>query len=389
MRGRSRHSRWSGALGVLAALLACAALAVDSAYSGFDWKLPAWAPRPLVPAGNPMSPAKVELGRWLFYDTRLSVNGSTSCATCHQQAKAFTDGAAVASGATGQKHPRNSMSLANAAYNPTLTWANPHEFALETQARTPMFGTTPVEMGLAGREEQIRRLLARDPRYARLFRAAFPKDADPYTLENLTRAIAAFERTLISFDSPYDRYRQGGEPGAISPAAKRGEKLFFSERMQCFHCHGGINFTDSVAHERLDKPEISFHNTGLYNLDGRGAYPPGNTGMMEFTKEARDMGRFRAPTLRNIAVTAPYMHDGSIATLEEVIAHYAAGGRASNAAGNPARNPLQSEFVAGFTITPQETGDLVAFLESLTDQGFLANPAHADPRRAPAGKAAP
>ena len=382
-----RLSAWSGAL---AGLLACAALAVDSAY---DWKLPAWAPRPLVPAGNPMSPAKVELGRWLFYDTRLSVNGSTSCATCHQQARAFTDGAALAKGATGELHPRNSMSLANAAYNPTLTWANPQEMALEHQALTPMFGTAPIEMGLAGREEQIRRLLARDPRYARLFRAAFPRDADPYTLDNLTRAIAAFERTLNSFDSPYDRYRQGGQLDAVSPAAKRGEKLFFSERMQCFHCHGGINFTDSVAHERLDKPEISFHNTGLYNLDGHGAFPPDNTGMMEFTKNARDMGRFRAPTLRNIAVTAPYMHDGSLATLEEVIAHYAAGGRGnkpgSNAAGNSARNPLQSEFVAGFTITPEEARELVAFLESLTDRGFLTNPAHADPRHPPAKKAAP
>jgi cytochrome c peroxidase len=386
MRGLLRHPRWSAALGTLGALLACAALALDSAY---DWKLPAWAPRPLVPAGNPMTPAKVELGRWLFYDTRLSVNGSTSCATCHQQARAFTDGARVAKGATGELHPRNSMSLANAAYNPTLTWANPHEFALESQARTPMFGTTPIEMGLAGREEQIRRLLARDPRYARLFRAAFPKEADPYTLDNLTRALAAFERTLVSFDSPYDRYRYGEQADAIPPSAKRGEKLFFSERMQCFHCHGGINFTDSVSHQRLDKPEISFHNTGLYNLDGRGAYPAGNTGMMEFTRDARDMGRFRAPTLRNVAVTAPYMHDGSIATLEEVIAHYAAGGKGNNPASNVLRNPLQSEFVAGFSITPEETRDLVAFLESLTDRGFLTNPAHADPRNLPAKKAAP
>jgi len=326
-----------------------------------------------------MSRKKAELGRYLFYDKRLSVNGSTSCATCHQQAKAFTDGAALATGATGSVHPRGSMSLANAAYNPVLTWANPEQHLLETQALVPMFGTAPVEMGLAGREAEMRRLLTGDARYVRMFRAAFPRDADPYTVANLTRAIATFERTLLSFDSPYDRYRYGGKPDAISAAAKRGEKLFFSERMKCFHCHGGINFTDTVSHERLEHPEVAFHNTGLYNVDGSGAYPASNTGVMEVSKNPRDMGKFRAPTLRNIAVTAPYMHDGSIATLEEVIAHYAKGGRVAN--------PLKSEFVTGFAITDAETHDLAAFLESLTDRTFLANPAFADPYLARTGVA--
>jgi cytochrome c peroxidase len=369
MRTAVRISGLGGACALALLAAACAVLAADSAY---DWKLPAWAPKPLVPADNPMSRAKAELGRYLFYDRRLSVNGSTSCATCHQQARAFTDGAAHAVGATGARHPRGSMSLANAAYNPVLTWANPAEHALETQALVPMFGTGPVEMGLAGREPEIRRLLAGDPLYARLFRAAFAQDPDPYTIVNLTRAIASFERTLTSFDSAYDRYRYGGQVDAISAAAKRGERLFFSERLKCFHCHGGINFTDTVAHERLEQPQVAFHNTGLYNLDGRGAYPPGNTGVMEISKDPRDMGKFRAPTLRNIAVTAPYMHDGSIATLEEVIAHYARGGRAGG--------PLRSQFIEGFAIGADETQDLIAFLRSLTDPGFLANPAFADPR---------
>lgn len=350
------------------AVAACVALAVESAY---QWRLPSWAPRPLVPADNPMSAAKVELGRLLFYDRRLSANGSFSCATCHQQARAFTDGVPLAVGVTGAKHPRNSMSLANAAYNPVLTWADPVTHALEKQALTPMFGTAPVEMGLAGREEMITRLLRDDRRYARLFRAAFPREAQPGSLDNLTRAIAAFERTLLSFDSPYDRYRYGGKANAINASAKRGETLFFSERMKCFHCHGGINFTDTVSHERLERPEIAFHNTGLYNLDGKGAYPADNTGLMAATGKAADMGRFRAPTLRNVAVTAPYMHDGSIATLSEVLDHYAKGGRAAN--------PLHSEFIQGFAISAQEKRDLIAFLESLTDSGFLANPRFGDP----------
>ncbi|MDB5802821.1 MAG: Di-heme cytochrome c peroxidase [Betaproteobacteria bacterium] len=351
------------------ALLAGACLAIDGAYR---WHLPIWTPGPVVPADNPMSRPKVELGRLLFYDKRLSANGSFSCATCHQQSRAFTDGRALALGVSGEGHPRNSMSLANAAYNPVLTWADPLQHALETQALVPMFSTTPVEMGLAGHEAMIARLLADDARYARLFRAAFPAQKQPGTLVNLTRAIAAFERTLLSFDSPYDRYRYGGQADAISPAAKRGERLFFSEQMKCFHCHGGINFTDTVMHQRLEHPEVAFHNTGLYNLDGRGAYPAANTGLMAVTGKAEDMGKFRAPTLRNIAVTAPYMHDGSIATLGEVLDHYAHGGRA-------AANPLRSDFIRGFVMSAEEKSDLLAFLQSLTDEGFLHNPAFADP----------
>ncbi|HEY4375467.1 MAG TPA: MbnH family di-heme enzyme [Burkholderiales bacterium] len=357
------------------ALLAAAALLVTTvclaAGGAYRWRLPAWAPRPLVPADNPMSEVKVELGRLLFYDKRLSADGNFSCATCHQQAHAFTDGRKLALGVTGETHPRNSMSLANAAYNPVLTWADPTQHLLETQALTPMFGTHPVEMGLAGREATILKLLAEDARYARLFHAAFPREEHPGTLPNLTRAIATFERTLLSFDSPYDRYRFGGDKSAISASAKRGETLFFSERMKCFHCHGGINFTDTVMHERLEQPETAFHNTGLYNLDGKGAYPPDNTGVMAVTGKPEDMGKFRAPTLRNIAVTAPYMHDGSIATLGEVLDHYAHGGRAAN--------PLRSEFITGFTMSAQEKEDLIVFLRSLTDYGFLRNPAFADP----------
>ncbi len=367
---------------ITTAALAAVALTGHALDSTHAWQLPAWAPTPLVPSGNPMSVAKVELGRFLFYERRLSIDGNTSCATCHQQARAFTDGRGVAIGATGEKHPRNTMGLANTAYMPVLTWANPEQRALETQALVPMFGEHPVEMGLAGKEAEIARLLRRDPRYERLFKAAFTADADPYTLENLTRALAAFQRTLLSFDSPYDRYRHGGDKRAISSAAKRGEALFFSERLECFHCHGGVNFSDSVVHERLPTPEIAFHNTGLYNLDRKGAYPAGNSGLIEHTGKAADMGRFRTPSLRNVAVTAPYMHDGSIATLPAVIEHYMQGGRTIRSGpdrGRGAANPYKSEFVKGFKLAPSERNDLIAFLNSLTDRRFLADPAFSDP----------
>lgn len=352
-----------------------------AADAGFQWDLPSWVPKPVVPDENPMNAAKVELGRQLFYDSRLSATGEFSCATCHIQSMAFTDGKKVSVGATGQVHPRNSMSLTNVGYNSVQTWANPLMQHLEVQLLVPLFGEEPVELGMAGKETELKQSLQSDEHYLALFNEAFD-EPESVSIRNVARAIAAFERTINSFNSPYDRYRYGGDRTAISPSAKRGEALFTSERMECFHCHGGINFSDSARHERSGFTEIAFHNTGLYNLDENGAYPPNNTGVEEITLNASDMGRFRAPTLRNIAVTAPYMHDGSIDSLSEVIEHYAAGGRTITEgphAGIGSQNPLKSSFIQGFEITDSEKQDLIAFLESLTDEQFLTNPALSDP----------
>jgi cytochrome c peroxidase len=160
----------------------------------FDWNLPKGFPRPAVPADNPMSAAKVDLGRHLFYDKRLSVNGTESCATCHRQRLAFTDGLAHARGATGKFHPRSSMSLANVGYAPSLTWADPALTRLEDQALIPMLGDTPVELGLKNRGSEILALLHSDSVYRDLFPRAFPGESDPYNLSNTTKALAAFER---------------------------------------------------------------------------------------------------------------------------------------------------------------------------------------------------
>ncbi len=367
---------------------------LDMAPSGasarsYVWDLPPGFPRPRVPVDNPMSVEKVELGRHLFYDTRMSLDQTFSCATCHKQPIAFTDGRAQGVGVTGQVHPRGSMSLANVAYTPVLTWANPTQRRLETQALVPMFGEEPVELGLSGHETALLARLAMVPRYESLFAAAFPDEKNPLTLANVTRAIAAFERTLISGRSPYDRYRTGEDPLAISESAKRGEALFFSERTECFHCHGGFNFTETTDYVGKGFVEVEFHNTGLYNLDADGSYPPPNTGVMAVSDDAEDMGRFRAPTLRNIALTAPYMHDGSVATLEAVIAHYEAGGRTiadGPFKGVGALNPKKSSFVKGFSLTSEERRDLIAFLESLTDTTFLTDSRFADPWPAHSGK---
>lgn len=369
------------------AALTVALLAVAAAWiafgpqAGWQWRLPPGQPPPLVPADNPMSAVKVELGRRLFYDDRLSVNGELACAGCHRQALAFTDGLPRAVGATGERHPRSTMSLVNAGYLTRLNWANHLQDRLEIQALTPLFGENPVEMGMAGREQQIVALLREDEQYRRLLPKAFPGDADPYSVLNALRALASFTRSITGFDSPYDRFLRG-EQAALTASQQRGMELFFSERLECFHCHGGFNFTDSSTHANATVTRVGFHNTGLYNVGGSGDYPADNTGLYDLTGERRDMGRFRAPTLRNIAVTAPYMHDGSIATLDGVLDHYARGGRLieeGELAGDGRHNPYRSPFVQGFELSEREHADVLAFLASLTDRSVLDDPRYADP----------
>jgi cytochrome c peroxidase len=342
----------------------------------YDWGLPAAIPRPAVPGDNPMSLAKVELGRRLFYDTRLSVNGSTSCASCHRQELAFTDGLIVSIGATGDLHPRNAMSLVNSAYASRLTWANDLLGRLEDQALVPMFNEHPVEMGLAGKESELVELLQKDPLYATAMRNAFPRDAEPHSVLNIVRALSTFVRSIVSFDSAYDAFL-AGDSAALGSAAKRGMDLFFSERLECFHCHGGFNFTDSSTHADASVASVGYHNTALYNIAGDGGYPPDNTGLADMTGERRDMGRFKAPSLRNVTLTAPYMHDGSIATLDEVLDHYARGGReiaGGPFAGDGRRSPYKSEFLRGFELSSDERRDLLAFLDALTDRSLRSNP---------------
>jgi cytochrome c peroxidase len=168
----------------------------------------------------------------------------------------------------------------------------------------------------------------------------------------------------------------------MSDAARRGLALFSGERLECFHCHVGFNLSDHTNHAGKAFFAQPFHNTGLYDLDGEGAYPEPNRGVLEISSQARDMGRFKAPSLRNVAVTAPYMHDGSIATLSEVLDHYAAGGRTIEDgpyAGNGSGNPLKSNLIRGFTLSAEERVDVLAFLESLTDEEFLNDERFANP----------
>jgi cytochrome c peroxidase len=357
------------------ALMAVMAVSHQRAVAQFQWDLPPRVAAPRVPVDNPMTPARVELGRRLFYDTRLSGNGTQSCATCHVQERAFTDGNGRGVGSTGMVHPRGPMSLVNVAYRDTLTWANQDLRTLEQQALVPMFGTTPVELGLSGHEDRVYQTLAEDPIYQPLFAASFAGEANPVTTRNIAAALSAFERSIVSFRSAFDRYREYEDPTAMSASAIRGSVLFFSNRKaRCISCHRGLNLdggSKDVNTPPGEEPVFTFHNTGLYNLPGPMSYPADNTGLYEQTGRPQDVGKFRVPTLRNIAVTAPYMHDGSIATLDEALDHYVAGGRTAN--------PLRSTGLQPLALTPDERRDLIAFLDSLTDYEALRDPRWGNP----------
>ncbi|MEE2900440.1 MAG: MbnH family di-heme enzyme [Gemmatimonadota bacterium] len=377
--------RGSASLGAAVLLVGLTVLAAGAptppAQDAWQWGLPEGVPPPRIPVDNPMSPARVELGRHLFYDRRLSGNRRLSCAGCHEQSMAFADVLPRAVGSTAEVHPRGSMSLTNVAYLPVLTWANPTLRRLEQQALVPMFGEDPVELGLAGRGAELLARLRAVTRYQELFASAFPGASEPLTIDNVTRALAVFQRSLVSFDAPYDRYRNG-DVEAMSPSALRGEALFNGDRFRCARCHVPPFFTSTTDHEGREVPDIRFFNNGLYNIGGDGRYPPSNAGIATHTRRASDRGLFRAPTLRNLSVTRPYMHDGSVDTLEDVLDHYAAGGRTIDSGpyrGVGREHPNKSDLVSGFEATLEERADLIEFLRALTDSTFLNDPSLSDP----------
>jgi len=308
-----------------------------AAAPAFAWQLPRGFPPPFVPADNPMTSAKVALGRRLFFETKLSVSGRYSCASCHDPARSFTDGRARSVGATGSTLAYSSMALVNVAYNLAYGWQQPHTTSLEAQMRRPLLNRHPVEIGLAGREHAALATLAADPSYARQFAAVF---GGGVTLPRVIYAIAAFERTLINGHSAFDAYVFAGEHDALSAGAKRGMALFFSQRIGCAGCHSGFNFSGAWR-------------------DTAGA-----TGHASFADDGLGVGPVRVPTLRNIALTAPYMHDGRFATLDAVLDHYQRVGHDPDSAHGGRRD----RRLRAFTLNAAERADLKAFLGSLTER---------------------
>lgn len=309
--------------------------------------IPSGFPHPVIPEDNSLNVLRVELGRKLFYDPILSKDSSISCASCHLSALAFTDGKALSDGVGGKKSERNAPTLVNIAYHNSFFWDGGNH-SLEIQVVGPL--QNELEMNLSAKEA-VERLKKSDD-YSRLMKNAYGLN-EP-NIFGLTRAIAAFERTLISGNSPYDKYNYQGELDALTPDEQAGMNLFFSSELKCSECHTGFNFT-----------EYAFENNGIYlNYT--------DSGRARVTLNPLDAGKFKVPTLRNIELSGPYMHDGSFSTLSEVIDHYAQGGKGHH---------NQSDKVVGFSITADEKANLIAFLKSLTDHEFLNNPNFKNPKQ--------
>ena len=319
---------------------------------------------------------QIELGRHLFFDRRLSVNNTRSCGTCHNPQFAFTDGYKRSLGAFADLHQRNTQPIFNLSLLKFLTAADSSIRTPLQQMENPLFNTHTIEMGAAGHKAEILARINKDKKYKDLFaNAGYQSD-----WEHIEKAISQFEESITSFNSAYDKYLQG-DRNALTASEKNGKQLFFSANLKCATCHGGQNFsTPSIVEPNGDT--AFYFNIGLYNVDGKGAFPAYDQGLNEHTKSKKDIGKFRVPTLRNLAFTAPYFHDGSAASLLEVIDHYASGGR--NIAdgiykGNGNTNPNKHTFISGFSISPKEKIDLIEFLLSLSDSNFIKNPTYQNP----------
>jgi cytochrome c peroxidase len=364
-RGRTRKRQ---ALSWIAILTCCPEVAQsqEPQRAAYVWQLPRGFPIPAVPADNPMSEEKVALGRRLFFEPRLSITGRDSCASCHDPALSFSDGRAVAVGALGDALPHSAMALVNVAYNISFGWTKPQLRSLEAQMREPLLSAHPVELGLAGREASVNAQLALDRTYAAGFAAAFPEDGVPITFDHVVKAIAAFERTLISGRSAFDRYVFDGDHTALSDPAKRGMALFFSHEAGCSGCHSGINFAGNWRDSQ------------------------GETGKPAFANNGTSEQPMRVPTLRNVALTAPYMHDGRFATLAAVLDYYSGLGERARMRDDRVRgNDANAAHTVGHRVaravahateydprlpqsafSVQQRADLNAFLNSLTDEAF-------------------
>lgn len=319
------------------ALFACKKDVIEVTPANALLEVPKGFPAVPWPADNSFTQARWDLGKKLFYDPILSIDGSKSCASCHHPTLAFADTLPTTPGVFNRPGTRNAPSLANVAYQPYYLREGSLP-TLEMQVLVPIQEENEFAHNIVDIAEELKKI----PEYVAMSKAAYGRDPDAFVI---TRAIATFERTLISGNSAFDKFRNG-DTTAISNAAKRGLYLFYGGNQPCSACHGDFNFTN-----------YAFENIGLYE-----SYT--DIGRERFTNNPLDNGRFKVPSLRNAAVTGPYMHDGSLKTLRDVLNHYNTGGK---------NHPNKSKLIKPLNLTNQDLDDLEAFLHSLTDYRFIAN----------------
>lgn len=323
-----------------------------------------------VPADNPQTKGKIELGRLLFNDKRFSADGSISCASCHHADKAFTDGLPVASGIYQQSGTRNTPTIVNAAFY-TRLFLDGRAPDLEAQALGPF--TNPIEHGLKD-HQLIVDVVRKEPDYQNRFQKVFGLSVNEIEIDHVAKAISSFERTLIAGDSPFDQYYFGGNKKAISESAARGLRIF-RRKGNCANCHeitwNNALFTDNrfynigVGFKQLesvlDEMLLTLRQGGNLDQLKLTGQQKSELGRFNVTRVIADMGKFKTPTLRNIVLTAPYMHDGSLETLEEVVEYYDKGGE---------KNRFLDAAIFPLHLTVKEKNDLTAFLNSLTSPQY-------------------
>lgn len=297
--------------------------------------LPAGFPDPPIPADNQLTVKRVELGKLLFFDKGLSIDSSVSCASCHFPELAFSDNKPLSFGVENRPGFRNSPPLFNLAWHNRF-FKDGGVPTLELQVIAPVEEVSEMDHPFPAAIDRM----ATNPIYQQLAEIAYDRPFDGFVL---TRAISAYERTLISGNSRYDQYKNGAA-NALSASEKRGMELFFNQ-LHCTSCHSGFDFAD-----------YDFKNNGLYEVYA-------DSGRTRVTLDPADRGKFKTPSLRNVELTGPYMHDGSLATLEQVVAHYNSGG---------SNHPAKAAQLVPLNLTNEEQQDLVNFLKSLTDETFVS-----------------
>ena len=288
--------------------------------------------------------ARQDLGRRLFYDADLSINGTMSCATCHEQRHAFTDNNRVHPGALDDNGKRNVPTLANVGQYKNLTWSHNHLSGLAEQALTPIRGTDPIEMGMNGHEDEIAKRLSKNECYQKLFVIAFPKEKGAISLATATQALESFEKTLISNNSLYDQKKKNHEP-LPTQDAQDGEKLFFG-KAKCNSCHRAPLFSDDDFHQIQPEHQAVYNNMK-------------DNGLFDVTGKIKDKNVFRTPSLRNAFLTSPYWHDGSANTLSDAIRKH--------------------NLKINHTLSDKEVNKIIAFIKTLSDDSFINNPQYSKP----------
>jgi cytochrome c peroxidase len=331
----------------------CSRQQIEPEPQAYSFQVPAHFPQPVFDTHNPMSRQGIALGRKLFYDVRLSANNKVSCASCHDPQRAFTDGLQMSkAGVSGTALLRHSPALFNLAWaNNGLFWDGGSK-NLESQVFGPLTAHDEMAQNLYELIDELNAV----PAYVSGFQNTFQ---GPVSSQNVAKALAQFQRSLVSADSRYDRYKLNKPGGTLTADELSGLELV---RRKCQGCHAGELFTDQDFHNNgIDADFSSTEHEGLY------------TGRYRISYDLADLGKFKTPSLRNVALTAPYMHDGRLASLEDVLAHYSAGVKPSVT--------LDGQLPAGgFALSEQEKKQIISFLHTLTDLGFTRNPQHQKPK---------